>query len=114
MDGNDVRPGYDVESAIARVLEAEHAARLAVDTAGVTATELDEAARAEVRAVAVRTERRIRRVRSAFEQETAAAVTALEAAAAEASARHDLGPGELTQLDAAVAALAIRLTVGAP
>jgi hypothetical protein len=112
MEGNVVRPGHDVETAIARVLDAEHAARTAVDEAGVTAVAITEAARAAARALAERTERRIRRVRSAFEQRTATAVAALEAAAAEAAARHELTSDELARLDAAVAALATRLTRG--
>jgi cysteine sulfinate desulfinase/cysteine desulfurase-like protein len=114
MDDNAVRPGNEVEAAIARVLDAEHAARMAVDAAGATAAALTEAARASVRALSDRTERRIRRVRTAFEERTAAVVTALEEAAAEAVLRHDLSPGEFAQLDAAVAALAARLTRGMP
>jgi hypothetical protein len=112
MDGNDVRPGHDVESAIARVLDAERAARTAVDAASVTAAALTEAARAATRALAERTERRIRGVRSAFERQTAGAVADLEAAAVEADAAHELRPDEFVQLDAAVATLAARLSRG--
>jgi len=110
MDGNDVRPGHDVESAIARVLDAEHAARTAVDESGRAAAALTEGARAAARTLAERTERRIRGVRSAFEQRTAATVAELEAAAAEAGARHELTREEFGMLDAAVATLAARLT----
>jgi hypothetical protein len=112
MEGNVVRPGHDVETAIACVLDAEHAARAAVDEAGATAIAINEAARAAARSLAERTERRIRRVRGVFEQRTATSVAALEAAAAEAAAPHALTADDLSRLDAAVAALAARLTRG--
>ena len=99
-----------VEAAIARVLDAEHDAHDAVRAAERTAAAMAEAARAAARALAERTERRIRGVRAAFEARTAAEVAALDAAAAEAGARHDLTPDELARLDVAVATLAARLT----
>jgi hypothetical protein len=114
MGADDVRPNDDVESAIAHVLDAERAARVAIDDAGVAAVELAESARAEARALAERTERRIRAVRKAFRERTARSVAALEAAAAEALEAHELTPTDLARLDAAVAALAARLTGNAP
>ena len=99
-----------VDAAIARVLGAERDARDAVLAAERTAAAMAEAGRAAARAVAERTERRIRQVRVAFEARASAEVTALDAAAAEAGARHDLTPDELARLDAAVATLAARLT----
>jgi hypothetical protein len=109
MDPKDVRPDANVESAIARVLDAEHAARTAVVDAGAAATEMLETARAATRALAERTERRIRAARSAFERRSASAVAALDAAA-EATLHHELGAGDLAHLDVAIAALAARLT----
>lgn len=114
MDGNDVRSDAGVESAIARVLDAEHGARTAIDEAGRTAAALTEAARAAARALDERTERRIRGVRNAFKSRTADAVAALEAAAVEAGAPHDLTNEDLARVDAAVAALAARLTRRVP
>lgn len=107
-------PDNAVEAAIARVLDAEHAARDAVRGAEQEAVETNEAARATARAVAERTERRIGRVRAAFESRTAAEVAAIDAAAMEAGARHELADDELLRLDAAVAALAARLAGGEP
>jgi len=98
------------EAAIARVLDAEHAARDAVRDAEQAAVAMTEAARAAARALAERTERRIGGVRARFEQKTVAGVAALDAAAAEADTPHDLTPEELARLDAAIAVLAARLT----
>jgi hypothetical protein len=103
-------PENAVETAIARVLDAEHAARDAVTQAEITAAALHEQARAAARALAERTERRIRGVRAAFESRAAAEVAALDAAAAEAGLRHDLTPEDLARLEATVATLAARLT----
>jgi hypothetical protein len=114
MTATDLLPAHDaVEAAIARVLDAEHAAREAVTQAGETAAEMVEAARGEGRAIAERTERRIRAVRATFEARTAAEVAALDALATDAGVRHELTPDESVRLDAAVAALAARLTQGA-
>ena len=109
MDRQDVRPGQEVETAIARVLAAEHAARAAVEAAAAAATARVEAARATAQAQAERTERRIRSVRSAFEARTAAAVATLEAAADLAATVHEPGSGDDARLDAAIAALAARI-----
>ena len=110
MKRNRVPPEDAVEAAIARVLDAEHAAGDAVRDAEQAAVAMTEAARAAARALAERTERRIGGVRARFEQKTVAEVAALDAAAAEAGTRHDLTPEELARLDSAIAVLAARLT----
>jgi len=102
-----------IERAIARVLDAEVAARSSVDAARAAAAASAEAARAEAQAVAARADRRLRALRDAFERRTSGEVAALDAAAAEAGAAHALGPDDLERVDAAVAALAARLTGGA-
>jgi len=115
MTATDLLPAHDsVEAAIARVLDAEHAAREAVTEAGDTAAAMIEAARAEGRAITERTERRIRAVRATFEARTGADVAALDAVAIDAGVRHELTQDEIARVDAAVAALAARLTQGSP
>jgi len=99
-----------VDAAIASVLDAEHEARDAVAQAGETAAAMTEDARAASRALATRTERRIRSIRAAFEARTAADVAALDAAATDAGVPHELAPDERARLDAAVAILAADLT----
>jgi hypothetical protein len=107
----DRLPPHDaVEAAIVRVLDAEHAARLAVAATERAAGATIEEARAAARAVALRTEVRLRAVRSAFERRTATEVAALDALAAEAALPHGLDADLLARIDAAVAALAARLT----
>ena len=101
-------PDDTVEAAIARVLDAEHAARDAVRAADEAEATITEAARATARALAERTERRIGTVRAAFEARAAAEVAALDAA--DAGAPHALTPGDLARLDSAVTALAALLT----
>lgn len=98
-----------IERAIARVLEAEAAAKEAIADAGARAAAAAEAARASARAVGERTERRLRAVRAAFERRTGATVAALDREAEEASATHVLGAADLARVEAAVAALAARL-----
>lgn len=108
---SDARAHDDaVEAAIARVLDAEHAALDAVAATQDTATAMIEAAGSAGRALAERTERRIGAVRMAFEQHTAAAVAALDATGHDAEARHDLTPDDRARLEAAVVALAAHLT----
>jgi hypothetical protein len=110
MKRDRVSPDDAVEAAIARVLDAEHAARDAVRDAEQEAAAMTEAARAAARALADRTERRIGVSRARFERTITARAAALDAAAAEALVRHDPTPDELARLDAAVAVLAARLT----
>lgn len=101
-----------VEAAIARVLDAERASRLAVAAAETEAAAAVEAARATVRAIALRTEARIRGVRAAFERSTAREVAALDATAAEAAQARPLDADDEARLAAATSALAVRLTGG--
>lgn len=109
---NADRPAPDaaVEAAIARVLDAEHQARDAVGDADGAAAALIEMARASARALAERTEHRIRSVRAAFEAQTSETVAMLGAAADAAGAEHDLTAVDLARLDIAVTALAAFLT----
>jgi hypothetical protein len=107
---NPAAPFDAVDAAIASVLDAEHAARDAVTRAGDTAAAMTEEARATSRALAARTERRIRSIRAAFEARTAADVADLDAAATDAGVPHQLTPDEHSRLDAAVAILAAELT----
>ena len=105
-----IPPAAVVDAAIARVLDAEHAARAAVAEAGETAAAMTEAARAAARELAARTERRILGVRAAFEEQASAAVAALDATAAATSVRREFTPDELARVAAAVATLAGLLT----
>ena len=103
-------PDSAVETAIAQVLDAEHAAHDAIAAAEDAAAAMIEAARAAARALAERTERRIGAIRSAFERHAVEAVAALDATGHGVEARRDLTADDEAQLDAAVAALAERLT----
>jgi hypothetical protein len=102
-----------VERAIARVLDAEHAAHASVSDAEREAAAIVERARADARALAERAERRIRAARSVFEAHTAAQTAALDAEAAAAGDPHELSAGDHARVSAAVAAVAARLTGGA-
>ena len=102
----------DVERAIARVLAAERDAQRAVDEASARAIASTEAARATARDVAARIERRLKAVRAAFERRTSREVASLDAAANEQGVRRELSAADLARVDAAVAALARRLTSG--
>jgi hypothetical protein len=107
----DPLPAPDaVERAIARVLDAEHAAREDVRQAGIDAAAITEEARTRVRALAERVERRLRKVRASFEDRAAAEVARLDAAAAEAGQRHDLTISDLERVAAAAVQLASLLT----
>jgi hypothetical protein len=107
----DPRQSQDaVERAIARVLDAEHAARDDVRRAETDAAAITEAARARARALAERVEGRLRKARTSFEARAALEVARLDAAAAEAGQRHDLTVSDLDRVDAAAAALAAQLT----
>jgi hypothetical protein len=100
-----------VEAAIGSVLAAERAASDAVADAQRKAVTVDEAARERVQAITSRTERRMQRVRAAFEDMTRSAVGAI---ASEASL-YDHGEPDAADRRAvadAVAALAAKLTGG--
>ena len=105
-------PPADVERAIARVLAAERAAQLAVDQARARAAASTESARATARDVAASIERRLKAVRAAFEGRTSREVASLEAAAREQGLPRALSGADVVRVDAAVAALARRLTGG--
>jgi SLT domain-containing protein len=107
----DSRPAPDsVERAIARVLDAERAARDDIRRAEGDAAASIEQARAAARAIAERVERRLRRARTTFETRAADEVARLDAAALEAAQLHELTRADLDRVDAAIAALAARLT----
>jgi len=98
-----------VDAAIAAVLDAERAAGDAVAAASETAAAMTESARAAARAIAEATERRIRGIRAAFEDRTAADVAALDAAVARAGEPHELSADERARVAGAAAALAAEL-----
>jgi hypothetical protein len=102
-----------VEVAIARVLDAEIAARNAIRDAERMAAAITEAARAGARGIALRAERRIGTVRAAFEARVAAEVADLDTAAAAAAAPHALTPEDFARVELAAAALARELTADA-
>lgn len=102
-----------VELAIARVLDAERAARDDILRAEAEAAALTEHARAGARAVAARVERRLRTVRATFEARAEREIERLDAAAREAMQPHELARDDLDRVEAACATLATRLTSAA-
>ena len=80
-----------------RVLEAEAAARDTIAQARVRAAEIAERARETTRALRLVTDRRIGRVRAAFDAQCTTEVAALEAEAAALAAAHDLSPAEIAR-----------------
>ncbi|MBE0547051.1 MAG: hypothetical protein IH627_05185 [Rubrivivax sp.] len=107
-------PERAAEAAIAQVLAAERAAREAMASARLEAAHIGEQSRAQVRGLAERTQRRIRRLRTAFERRTDTEVAALRAQAAALVAPHEFGSDEAARVDEAVARLAAQLTGAAP
>ncbi len=101
------------EAAIVRVLASEREARDAVERALLDVHRIAETARAEARALAERTERRIRIVVGAFERDLATRVAAIDAEADQLDSPQPLTAEELAALRRAVGALARELT-GAP
>lgn len=99
--------------AIARVLDAERAARDRIRRAEADAAAREDAARAEARAIAERAERRLAAVRAAFAARTARAVAAAAEQAAELDAPHRLTAADSSLARAAAVALALELTSGA-
>lgn len=99
-----------VETAIARVLAAETAAREAVAQATASAAARDEATRGEIRSLASRTQVRIAAIRGRFARSVADDVAALDAERERIAQPTPLDAGELAALDAALAALAAELT----
>lgn len=108
------RPTSDPsEAAITRVLRAERDARDSIEQARLDAVHIAESARAGARALADRTERRIRCVAGAFEQDLARRLAVIDGEAARMATPHVLADAELRALDSAVHALAVELTAGA-
>ena len=103
---------HTVDEAIARVIAAERDARESIAQAQSRAAALVEDARAVVRALEARTERRIGAVRAAFERRTRAAVAALDGEAAALGAEPALSNADLAEVERAVTALAAALTTG--
>ncbi|MFO1312074.1 MAG: hypothetical protein U1F41_08435 [Burkholderiales bacterium] len=98
-----------VESAIARILGAEAAAREAIAQAERDAVTSVEAARAKAQEIATRAEARVRKAGDAYERETAARLAAIADGARAADDPHASLFDE-AHLAGAVAALAARLT----
>ena len=92
--------------AMACVLDAERAARQRIDQARLEVEQLAEASRTAARAVAERTERRMRAVTRAFESATAEQVAGVDALAIMLGQPHALSPQESAALQGVVHALA--------
>jgi transcription initiation factor TFIIIB Brf1 subunit/transcription initiation factor TFIIB len=107
-------PDRAADAAIARVLGAEREARDAVERARLDVSRIAEEARADARAVAGRTERRIRTVAQAYGRELARRLAAIDAQGAALAAPDPLTERELETLRQAVAALARELAGGQP
>ena len=105
-----LEPDNRIDAAIARVLEAERAAREDVAAARREALAIAEAARSAVRDLDARTERRIRSMRAAFAAATQRELDDLARATAHAAERCSLSPEDEARVDAAVASLAAALT----
>lgn len=103
-----------VQAAIAEVLAAERDARDAIGRARLEVNQIDEAARAAVRAVAERTERRVRAVAHAFEHQLARQLAAIDAQASLLDVAQPLAGEETAALQRAVRALARRLIGAQP
>ncbi len=107
-------PERAVEAAMAQVLAAEAAARESVALAHAEAGHTGERSRAAVRALAERTELRVRRLRAAFERAADAEVAALQSQAETLSRPTEPDSGDVFRIAQAVARLAAQLTGGAP
>ncbi len=100
---------HAAEAAMAGVLDAERAAREAVEGARLQVNPIAEEARAAARSVAERTERRVRAVVHAFERELAARRAQIDAEAARLDDPLPLTGDEHAALKQAVHALACEL-----
>ena len=107
-------PRQAADAAIARVLAAERAARVAVEHARTEVAALAENTRADARALAERTERRIRAVVEASGRKLAVEQAEIDAQALRLDAPQPLSDGERALLQRAVAALAHELVGGTP
>ncbi|MDH4061186.1 MAG: hypothetical protein OEU94_10280 [Aquincola sp.] len=107
-------PERDVEAAFAQVLQAEQAARAAVDEARAQAAQVAERSRGEVRARAERTRSRIATVRAAFEAALQAGLQGLAADADALAAVTPLVTNDHDRIEQAVQRVARQLTGGEP
>jgi vacuolar-type H+-ATPase subunit H len=103
-----------VEAAISRVLNAERSANEHVERATREAAAIVENGRAMARAIAERTDRRLRRLRAAFEIRGDRAVGAIGAQALAEAAAHDLAADDLARLERAVAVVCAELIGDTP
>jgi hypothetical protein len=101
-----------VEAAVARVLQAEHDARAAIDDARAQAARIAEQARAQARQCAERARQRVARGQAALERRLQADLAAIEAAGRALPEHDEPDAGARARLDAAVHALAAALTGG--
>ena len=113
---NTVKPMVDTDArshaadaAIARVLHAEADAVQAIEQARQQTLHIADAARVGARAVAERTERRIRAVVAAFERQLAERLAEIDAEAVAIARPHEPTADELAALGRAVGALAQEL-----
>jgi hypothetical protein len=113
-DNSRTPSGDAVEAAIMRVLAAEATARDAIARSRDEAAAIAEQAREKARALRLVTDRRIGRLRAAFDARCTAEVAALEDEAAALAAPHDPSPAEVAGIERAVAALARALTESIP
>jgi len=101
------------EAAIARVLRGEREARQSVDAARLAVEHIAEDARGAARALAERTERRIRRIGAAFERAASSRVAELDALGAQLDPGQSLNLDQTAAVRRAVQQLAREL-IGAP
>ena len=94
------------QAAIAEVLAAERDARDAIGRARLEVNGIAEAARAAARALAERTERRVRTVADAFERQLGRRLAEIDAEATQLDIAQPLGGDEIAALQRAVRALA--------
>jgi len=111
-NGASLPPDSAVDAAIARVLDAERAARDTVMEAEAEAVRLNEDARARARTIAERCERRIRSVLAVHDAHVAERIAMLDTEAASLGRPHVLDADETARLARAVEALADELIRG--
>ncbi len=104
--------GCEVEVAVARVLRAEHDARVAIDAARAEAAHLAEAARGRARAIAERARICILRGQAAVEQRLQAELAEVDAAVRALPAHDGPDATDRARLEAAVRTLAAALADG--
>jgi vacuolar-type H+-ATPase subunit H len=115
MSTTDPRPGdLDVDAALARVLQAEQAARGAIDAARAEAARMAEQARTHARRYAERARARMARGQAAVERDLQAQLAAIAEQARALPERDEPDPLALGRLERAVQALAAELTGGHP